>query len=102
MMRSFRSLQRFLNTTNSCIKSSRYLILSQKSMSGKCLILHVSAEKAHPSQSLFRLEVQFFICYVATEAFQFVVLSADTVVTVHSFNIRQILQTIHEMKVKKK
>jgi hypothetical protein len=41
-------------------------------------------QKAHPSQSLFRVKVQFLVNYVAAseEANQFVVLSADTVVNV--------------------
>jgi hypothetical protein len=56
-------------------------------MSGKCLILHfMCLQKAHPSQSLFRVKVQFLVNCVAVteESNQFVVLSVDTVVTVHS------------------
>jgi hypothetical protein len=54
-------------------------------MSGKCLILHfMCLQKAHSSQSLFRVKVQFLVnCVAATEeSNQFVVLSVDTVVVV--------------------
>jgi hypothetical protein len=64
----FWRLQSFLNKTHGCKSSrSRYLIVQQKSMPGKCLILHVSTESSYPSQSLFLVKVQILVSFVASE-----------------------------------
>jgi hypothetical protein len=62
-------------------------------------------QKAHPSQSLFCVKVQFLVsCVAATEeANQFVVLSADTVVNVciRSISVKFCKPSMIERKVKR-